>query len=148
MAVTANPEDGRSCLVALTPSGGDELVRLTRIGLERFGLFVSDWKPAEVRTLAQLLEKLQASMTAVAARERPAASGRRWCSRGGRERRRATASRSRSWFGRPPQGSQPYLQVFRKSASRAPPGCSVTLTVRVGFAGTRIVYVPASSVMR
>jgi DNA-binding MarR family transcriptional regulator len=86
VTVTANPDDGRSCLVALTPSGGDELVRLTRIGLERFGLFVSDWKPEEVRTLAQLLEKLQASMTAVAARERPAASGRRWAARGGPER--------------------------------------------------------------
>jgi DNA-binding MarR family transcriptional regulator len=78
VAVTANPADGRSCLVELTPQGMDELGRLTRVGLERFGLFLSDWEPAEVQMLTALLEKLQRSMVSVSARERPKTSGRRW----------------------------------------------------------------------
>jgi DNA-binding MarR family transcriptional regulator len=82
VAVTANPADGRSCLVELTPSGVDELARLTAIGLERFGLFVSDWDAVEVRTLTGLLEKLQRSMASVNAGERPKTSGRRWARSG------------------------------------------------------------------
>jgi DNA-binding MarR family transcriptional regulator len=78
VAVTANPADGRSCLVGLTPAGVEELGRLTRIGLERFALFVNEWEPAQVRELAELLEKLRRSMAAVSARERPATAGRRW----------------------------------------------------------------------
>jgi DNA-binding MarR family transcriptional regulator len=78
VAVTANPADGRSCLIALTPAGVAELDRLTRIGLERFAGFVSDWEPAQVRTLTDLLEKLQHSMAAVSAREQQRRAGRRW----------------------------------------------------------------------
>ena len=36
LEVRANPADGRSCLVSLTPSGADELGRLAKVGLERF----------------------------------------------------------------------------------------------------------------
>jgi DNA-binding MarR family transcriptional regulator len=77
--VAADPADGRSCLVTLTPAGAGELQRLTRVGLDRFALFVADWQPAEIRTLTALLDKLRNSMAAVAAQEqeqRPA--GRRW----------------------------------------------------------------------
>ena len=77
--VAADPADGRSCLVTLTPAGGGELKRLTRAGLDRFGLFVADWQPGDVRMLTALLDKLRNSITAVAAQEqqqRPL--GRRW----------------------------------------------------------------------
>jgi DNA-binding MarR family transcriptional regulator len=74
--VTADPADGRSYLVALAPAGTAELLRLTQVGLDRFALFVADWEPADVRTLAALLEQLVESAAAVTAREqRPA--GRR-----------------------------------------------------------------------
>src|SRR5580704_18954711 len=62
--VTADPADGRSWLVTLTPAGGQELARLTQVGLDRFALFVADWEPGEVRMLAGLLHKLQGSMAA------------------------------------------------------------------------------------
>lgn len=79
LQVTANPADGRSCLVSLTPSGAAELNRLTHAGLDRFGLFVRDWTADEVRTLTALLGKLQRSMARVNAADRPP-SGRRWAS--------------------------------------------------------------------
>jgi DNA-binding MarR family transcriptional regulator len=77
--VAADPADGRSCLVTLTPAGAAELQRLTQAGLDRFALFVADWQPGDVRMLTALLDKLRNSIAAVAAREqeqRPA--GRRW----------------------------------------------------------------------
>jgi DNA-binding MarR family transcriptional regulator len=76
-AVTANPADGRSCLVELTPAGADELRRLVQGGLDRFALFVADWEPGEVRMLTALLEKLEMSKATVAAPERRSA-GPRW----------------------------------------------------------------------
>jgi DNA-binding MarR family transcriptional regulator len=77
--VAADPADGRSCLVTLTPAGAGELQRLTQAGLDRFALFVADWSTGDVRMLTTLLDKLRNSITAVAAQEqeqRPA--GRRW----------------------------------------------------------------------
>lgn len=79
--VAADPADGRSCLVTLTPAGAGELQRLTQVGLDRFALFVADWSPGDVRMLTTLLDKLRNSITAVAEQEqeqeqRPA--GRRW----------------------------------------------------------------------
>jgi DNA-binding MarR family transcriptional regulator len=93
VTVTANPADGRSCLVELTPAGEDELDRLRTIGLERFGMFVSDWTPGEVRRLTALLEKLQRSMAAVNARERSLRTGRRWA----RHEPDSSAATPRSW---------------------------------------------------
>lgn|GEM_PF-950892 len=60
--VTTNPADGRSFLVAITPAGLEELSRLTQFGLDRFGQFVADWAPGEVRMLTALLEKLERCM--------------------------------------------------------------------------------------
>ena len=77
--VAADPADGRSCLVTLTPAGAGELQRLTQAGLDRFALFVADWQPGDVRMLTALLDKLRNSIAAVAAQEqgqRP--PGRRW----------------------------------------------------------------------
>ena len=67
--VSGDPADGRSWLVALTPAGRDEMRRLQQVGLDRFALFVADWEPGEVRTLAALLDKLRTSMAAVGERE-------------------------------------------------------------------------------
>ena len=75
--VTADAADRRSCRVLLTPAGSDELQSLTEEGLSRFGLFVADWEAEEVQMLTSLLQKLEASKAAVAARQRPP-SGRRW----------------------------------------------------------------------
>jgi DNA-binding MarR family transcriptional regulator len=77
--VAADPADGRSCLVTLTPAGADELQRLTQVGLDRFAVFVSDWQPGDVQMLTALLNKLRNSIAAIAAQEqqhRPA--GRHW----------------------------------------------------------------------
>lgn len=76
--VTANPADGRSCLVSLTPAGTEQLRRLTQMGLDRFASFVCDWKVDEVRALTALLEKLHRSMAAVNSSEQSPAIGRRW----------------------------------------------------------------------
>jgi DNA-binding MarR family transcriptional regulator len=67
--VTADPADGRSWLVALTPAGQEETRRLQQVGLDRFALFVVDWDPGEVRALTGLLDKLRSSMAAVSERE-------------------------------------------------------------------------------
>ena len=72
--VSANPQDARSLLVSLTPGGVAEQRRLRQVGLDRFVLFVADWTPEEVRTLADLLEKLERSKAAVAAQERSRAA--------------------------------------------------------------------------
>jgi DNA-binding MarR family transcriptional regulator len=77
--VAADPADGRSCLVTLTPAGAAELQRLTQVGLDRFASLVADWPPGDVRMLTALLDKLRNSIATVAAHEqeqRPA--GRRW----------------------------------------------------------------------
>jgi hypothetical protein len=66
--------------VTLTPAGAEELQALTEEGLNRFGLFVADWEPEEVRMLTTLLQKLEASKAAVTARERPP-PGRHWARR-------------------------------------------------------------------
>jgi hypothetical protein len=68
--VSANPDDARSLLVSLTPAGVQEQRRLREVGLDRFALFVAEWTPKEVRTLAALLEKLEQSKAAVTAQER------------------------------------------------------------------------------
>jgi DNA-binding MarR family transcriptional regulator len=77
--VAADPADGRSCLVTLTPAGAGELQRLTQVGLDRFALFVADWSPGDVRMLTTLLDKLRNSITAVAEQEQEQRlAGRRW----------------------------------------------------------------------
>jgi MarR family transcriptional regulator, temperature-dependent positive regulator of motility len=75
--VTADAADRRSCRVTLTSAGSGELQALTEEGLDRFALFVADWEPEEVRMLTSLLQKLEASKAAAAARQRPP-PGRHW----------------------------------------------------------------------
>jgi DNA-binding MarR family transcriptional regulator len=75
--VTADTADKRSCHVTLTTAGSDELRALTEEGLDRFAAFVADWEPEEVRMLTSLLQKLEQSKAAAAARQRPP-PGRHW----------------------------------------------------------------------
>lgn len=75
--VTADQGDKRSCRVSLTTAGADELKDLTEVGLDRFSSFVADWDRDEVRMLTALLQKLEESKMAIAARHQPPA-GRRW----------------------------------------------------------------------
>jgi DNA-binding MarR family transcriptional regulator len=76
--VIADPADRRSYLVRLAPAGSEELRRLLEFGLRRFALFVKDWEPDQVRTLAALLQKLQTSMATVSSREQRPPAARRW----------------------------------------------------------------------
>jgi DNA-binding MarR family transcriptional regulator len=76
--VAADPADGRSCLVTLTPAGAGELERLTEVGLDRFALFVADWQPGDVQMLTALLDRLRHSIAAVTAQEQQRQPGRRW----------------------------------------------------------------------
>ncbi len=78
--VTADTVDKRSCRVTLTTAGSDELYSLTEEGLDRFASFVADWEPEEIRTLTSLLQKLEVSKAAAAARQRPP-PGRHWAGR-------------------------------------------------------------------
>jgi DNA-binding MarR family transcriptional regulator len=75
--VNADPADKRSCRVSLTKAGAIEVKNLTEVGLDRFASFVADWDRDEVRMLTSLLEKLEASKEAKAARHHPPV-GRRW----------------------------------------------------------------------
>jgi DNA-binding MarR family transcriptional regulator len=69
LAVIADPTDRRACIIGLTDQGQAKLHSLTKIGLERFALFVADWDAEEVRALTRLLRKLEQSKTEVARRE-------------------------------------------------------------------------------
>jgi DNA-binding MarR family transcriptional regulator len=63
--VAADPEDGRSCRVRLSPAGLEEIRRLQEIGMNRFASFVASWDAGEVRELARLLTKLEQSKAEV-----------------------------------------------------------------------------------
>ena len=63
---------------ASSSSGNPYVAVFFQLGLKRFALYVRDWETDQVRTLIELLEKLQTSMVTVSVRERPPASGRRW----------------------------------------------------------------------
>lgn len=75
--VDADPMDGRSCFVSLTDVGREETRRLTEIGLGRFAAFVESWDAEEVRTLARLLSKLEASKAEVGRQDPPPDSWRK-----------------------------------------------------------------------
>ena len=70
--VKADPSDGRSCRVQLTPSGRAEFKRLQEIGTRRFTLFVSTWDAEEVRTFTRLLAKFEQSKIESTSRTKPA----------------------------------------------------------------------------
>lgn len=83
VTVVEDPADRRSCIITLSEAGRAEMARLTGIGLGRFAAFVADWDVDEVRTLTQLLIKLEDSKAEVGRREAAAAGsqpgkGRRW----------------------------------------------------------------------
>jgi DNA-binding MarR family transcriptional regulator len=63
--VRGDPADRRASLVSMTSAGARKMSQLQQVGVERFATFVADWEPAQVRTLAALLEKLEQSKAAV-----------------------------------------------------------------------------------
>jgi DNA-binding MarR family transcriptional regulator len=77
VTVVEDPDDRRSCFIRITDSGRAEVERLNQIGLERFAAFVEGWTAEEVRELARMLSKLEASIVEVKQRER-APVGRAW----------------------------------------------------------------------
>lgn len=74
--VIADPVDGRSCRIKLTPAGRSEIERLQEQALQRFASFVAAWDAHEVRAFTQLLIKFEQSK----AHATPATkfSGSRW----------------------------------------------------------------------
>ncbi|HEY3781728.1 MAG TPA: MarR family transcriptional regulator [Fimbriimonadaceae bacterium] len=70
VTVVGDETDRRSCKVALSSKGAEELQRLTEIGISRFEKMVEEWSREEVQTLGRLLTKLQASRTAMAEKEK------------------------------------------------------------------------------
>ncbi len=77
VTLVEDPSDRRSCFIHITDSGIREFERLNQVGLDRFAAFVEGWDADEVRELARMLSKLEASMIKVKQRER-APGGRRW----------------------------------------------------------------------
>lgn len=77
VTVDADPADRRSCLIALTEAGQAEVVRLTRLGLDRFADFLAEWDAEDVRTLGALLNRLEATV-AEARQRRARKDGRHW----------------------------------------------------------------------
>lgn len=77
VAVEADPQDRRSCLISLTDEGWAEVRSLISAGIGRFATFVADWPDQDIHTLATLLVRLEESVAAVRAKER-GPSGRRW----------------------------------------------------------------------
>jgi DNA-binding MarR family transcriptional regulator len=67
--VTADAQDGRSCLITLSNAGRAEMRRLTEFGLARFELFVEEWDAKEVRDFMRLLIKFEQSKASVGKRE-------------------------------------------------------------------------------
>jgi DNA-binding MarR family transcriptional regulator len=77
VAVVADPQDRRSCLISLTEAGWAEARKVTAQGVARFGEFVANWDADDIRTLTALLGRLEESAAEVKARDR-GATGRRW----------------------------------------------------------------------
>ncbi len=78
VAVAQDPADHRSCLVSLTPGGGEEVRRLQQLGVARFESFVAGWEAAEVVTLTRLLERLEVDKHEAGERERRRSRRPRW----------------------------------------------------------------------
>jgi DNA-binding MarR family transcriptional regulator len=67
--LAADPHDGRSCHILLTPAGRTEMRRLQSIGLDRFALFVKDWDARDVQKLTHLLARFEMSKAAAGPHE-------------------------------------------------------------------------------
>jgi len=58
VAVEADPDDARTCLIMVTPDGLAELDKLENAGLAVFAEVVSDWSADDLSTLARLMQRL------------------------------------------------------------------------------------------
>jgi DNA-binding MarR family transcriptional regulator len=78
---TTDPDDRRSSIISLTEGGHAELARLKAQGIARFASFVAAWSADEVRELARLLEKFEASTAKVSAQDPPPGAPPGWHNR-------------------------------------------------------------------
>ncbi|MFD0918973.1 MarR family winged helix-turn-helix transcriptional regulator [Saccharopolyspora rosea] len=78
VSLARDPADGRSCLISLTEAGRAEAERLTRLGVDAMDRFVADWPEEDVRSLADLLERLEESIEDIKALAHRKATGRPW----------------------------------------------------------------------
>jgi len=76
--VTQDPADHRSCVVALTTRGHEELERLQQVGVARFESFVATWDASDVVSFTGLLERLEVDKHAAAERDRRGSRRPRW----------------------------------------------------------------------
>ena len=84
VVVAQDPGDHRSCLVALTASGEEEVRRLQEVGVARFEAFVAGWDAAEVATFTRLLERLEVDKHQTGEQERRRSRRPRWAEPAGR----------------------------------------------------------------
>jgi DNA-binding MarR family transcriptional regulator len=56
--IDANPNDGRSSLVAITATGRDELRQFDEVGVAVSGRVLADWNQPDVQQLTSLLQRL------------------------------------------------------------------------------------------
>ncbi|HEY4456133.1 MAG TPA: MarR family transcriptional regulator [Pseudonocardiaceae bacterium] len=59
VSVSADPQDGRAFVVALTDVGRQQVAELTEVGIQRFMGFVRGWDADEIREFTRLLHKFQ-----------------------------------------------------------------------------------------
>jgi DNA-binding MarR family transcriptional regulator len=95
--VTQDAADHRSCVVALTTDGYEELQRLQQVGVARFESFVAGWDASDVTSFTRYLERLEGDKHAATEREGRRPRHPRWAAaeklsrdvsaRGGAEKR-------------------------------------------------------------
>ena len=59
--VAADPADRRSCLISATAAGRAEVARFAEAGVDVFAGVVRDWSAEDLRTFADLIDRLAAA---------------------------------------------------------------------------------------
>jgi DNA-binding MarR family transcriptional regulator len=77
VVLTADPQNRRSCFVALTERGHAESARLEELQLEQLAEFVDDWDTEDVRVLNRLLARYE-DAAGESKEKRQGSPGRSW----------------------------------------------------------------------